>query len=192
MNKQRVSALVLLDLSAAFDTIDHNILLNRLNSYFGISNSAFSLLSSYLSNRSQSVVVEYEFSSKLSLLRGVPQGSVLGPLLFTLHTTPLSHLLADTSIQFHFYDNDTLLYISFSSSDSCQSLTKLSTTLDLIHSWFCANRLAVNPSKPSISLLVLTNSVPRLPALLFSSKIYLPLRLILCVTLELFLTQIWT
>ena len=156
MNKQRVSALVLLDLSAAFDTIDHNILLNRLNSYFGISNSAFSLLSSYLSNRSQSVVVDNEFSSKLPLLRGVPQGSVLGPLLFSLFTTPLSHLLADSSIQFHFYADDTQLYISFSSSDSCQSLTKLSTTLDLIHSWFCANRLAVNPSKTEY-LLVGTN-----------------------------------
>ena len=105
MNKQRVSALVLLDLSAAFDTIDHNILLNRLNSYFGISNSTFSLLSSYLRNRSQSVLVDNEFSSKLPLLRGVPQGSVLGPLLFSLYTTPLS--LADSSIQFHFYADDT-------------------------------------------------------------------------------------
>jgi len=156
MNKQRVSALVLLDLSTAFDTIDHNILLNRLNSYFGISNSAFSLLSSYLRNRSQSVVVDNEFSSKLPLLRGVSQGFVFGPLLFSLYITPLSHLLADSSIQFHFYADDTQLYISFSSSDSCQSLTKLSTTLDLIHSWFCANRLAVNPSKTEY-LLVGTN-----------------------------------
>src|SRR5437870_10594245 len=132
MNKQRVSALVLLDLSAAFDTIDHNTLLNRLNSYFGISYSAFSLLSSYLSNRSQSVFVDNEFSSKLPLFRGVPQGSVLGPLLFSLYTTPLSHLLADTSIQFQFYANDTQLYISFSSSDSCQSLTSTrSRTLEM-------------------------------------------------------------
>ena len=65
-------------------------------------------------------------------------------------------MLADTSIQFHFYADDTQLYISFSSSDSCQSLTKLSTTLDLSHSWFCANRLAVNPSKIEY-LLVGTN-----------------------------------
>src|SRR5437870_2322040 len=89
MNKQRVSALVLLDLSAAFDTIDHNILLSRLNSYFGISNPAFSLLSSYLSNRSQSVVVNYEFSSKLPLLRGVQQGSVPNCLYFMVYSRAL-------------------------------------------------------------------------------------------------------
>jgi len=156
MNKQRISALILLDLSAAFDTIDHDILLNRLKSCFGIADSAFSLLSSYLCNRSQSVTVDQKSSSTQPLLRGVPQGSVLGPLLFTLYTTPLSNLLADSSIQFHFYADDTQLYISFSSSESNQSLTRLSSTLDLIHSWFCANRLAVNPSKTEY-LLIGTN-----------------------------------
>jgi retron-type reverse transcriptase len=134
MNRQQVSALVLLDLSAAFDTIDHNILLNRLRSTFGISDTAFTLLSSYLSNRSQSVAVDNEFSNKLPLLRGVPQGSVLGPLLFSLYTTPLSHILADSSIQFHFYADDTQLYVSFSGSDSSQSLANFSSTLHLVHS----------------------------------------------------------
>ena len=153
INRQHVSALVLLDLSAAFDTIDHNLLLNRLRSTFGISDSAFSLLSSYLCNRSQSVAVDHEYSPTLPLLRGVPQGSVLGPLLFSLYTTPLSHILADSSIQFHFYADDTQLYVSFSCSDSSQSLTKLSSTLDLVHSWFCANRLAVNPSKTEYLLI---------------------------------------
>jgi len=153
MNRQQVSALVLLDLSAAFDTIDHTILLNRLKSTFGISDSAFSMVSSYLCNRSQSVAVDDEYSPVLPLLRGVPQGSVLGPLLFSLYTTPLDHILADSSIQFHLYADDTQLYVSFSSSDSLQSLTKLSSTLDLVHSWFCANRLAVNPSKTEYLLI---------------------------------------
>ena len=145
--------MVLLDLSAAFDTIDHNILLKRLNSCFGISQTAFSLLSSYVTNRSQSVVIGEEHSSELPLLHGVPQGSVLGPLLFTLYTTPLSHLLTDTSIQFHIYADDTQLYISFSGSDSSSSLQTLSATLDQIYSWFCANRLSVNPSKTEYLLI---------------------------------------
>jgi hypothetical protein len=152
ISRQQVSALVLLDLSASFDTIDHTILLERLKSCFGISELAFSLLSSYLSNRSQSVNVGQTFSHILPLLRGVPQGSVLGPLLFTLYTTPLGHLLSDT-IQYHFYADDTQLYISFSSCDSAQSLDKLSSTLDLVHSWFCANRLAVNPFKTEYLLI---------------------------------------
>jgi hypothetical protein len=159
MNRQHVSALVLLDLSAAFDTIDHNILLKRLNSSFGISDSAFSLLSSYLCNRLQSVAVDHKHSSVLPLLRGVPQGSVLGPLLFSLYTTLLSHILEDSSIQFHFYADDTQLYISFTSSDSSQSLAKLSSTLDIVHSWFCANRLAVNPSKTEY--LLIGNNIQR-------------------------------
>src|SRR5437870_11336698 len=70
MNRQQISALVLLDLSAAFDTIDHTILTNRLKTCFEISDSAFSLLSSYLSCRSQSVTIGDEFSSELPLLRG--------------------------------------------------------------------------------------------------------------------------
>ena len=149
----------MLDLPAAFDTIDHNILLTRLRSTFGISGTVFSLLSSYLCSRSQSVAVDHEFSSSLPLLRGVPQGSVLGPLLFSLYTTPLSHILADSSIQFHFYADDTQLYVSFSSADSSQSLRKLSFTLDLVHSWFCANRLVVNPSKTEY--LLICNDIQR-------------------------------
>ena len=153
MNRQRVSALVLLDLSAAFDTIDHNILLCRLNSCFGVSETAHALLSSYLFQRSQSVAIDHIFSPDLSLLRGVPQGSVLGPLLFTLYTTPLSHLLNDSSLQFHFYADDTQIYLSFSSTDSNTALMKLTSTLDLVHSWFSANLLVVNPSKTEYLLI---------------------------------------
>ena len=153
MDQQRVSALVLLDLSAAFDTIDHNILLSRLNSCFGITNAAHSLLLSYLSQRSQSVAIDQTASDTLSLIRGVPQGSVLGPLLFTLYTTPLSHLLSDSSLQFHFYADDTQIYISFSSIDSNVALAKLTSTLDHVHAWFCANRLVVNPSKTEYLLI---------------------------------------
>jgi hypothetical protein len=111
------------------------------------------MLSSYLSNRSQSVSISQAASSDLPLLRGVPQGSVLGPLLFTLYTTPISDLLTDASMQFHFYADDTQIYISFSASDSARSLKKLSSTLDLVHSWFSSNRLVVNPTKTEYLLI---------------------------------------
>jgi len=147
MNKQKLSALVLLDLSAAFDTIDHNILLARLSSTFGISGSALSLLSSYLLDRSQSVSINSHCTPPSPMETGVPQGSVLGPLLFCLYTTPLSYIFSNSSVSFHLYADDTQLYISFSSSDSHDSLASLSSTLDSVYTWLTTNRLSVNPSK---------------------------------------------
>ncbi|MDW0252368.1 MAG: reverse transcriptase family protein, partial [Nitrososphaeraceae archaeon] len=127
-DQQKVSALVLLDLSAAFDTIDHSILLNRLNSMFGISGTALSLLSSYLSNRTQHVTIDSQSSDPIPVTTGVPQGSVLGPLLFSLYTSPISFIFSNIPVSFHLYADDTQLYISFSSCDSSASLSILSST----------------------------------------------------------------
>jgi hypothetical protein len=153
INKQKISALVLLDLSAAFDTIDHCILLTRLSSNFGITDSALSLLTSYLQNRSQSVSIGNATSSPSPLLTGVPQGSVLGPLLFCLYTTPLSYIFSNSPVSYHLYADDTQLYISFGSSDSARNLSVLSSKLDSVYSWFTLNRLSVNPSKTEYLLI---------------------------------------
>ena len=152
-NDQKVSALVLLDLSAAFDTIDHQILLERLSSTFGFSGTALSLITSYLTDRSQHVTIENHCSKSSPLTTGVPQGSVLGPLLFTLYTTPIGNILSNSSVSFHLYADDTQLYISFSAADSSTSLSSISSTLDVIHSWLSLNRLTVNPSKTEFLLI---------------------------------------
>ena len=89
----RVSILTLFDLSAAFDTLDHCILLTRMHVMFGISGKAFEWFSSYLSDRFQSVSVNGRVSSQKKLHYRVPQGSVLGPVLFTLYTQPLSDIM---------------------------------------------------------------------------------------------------
>ena len=147
INQQKISALVLLDLSAAFDTIDHGILLERLSSYYGISGTALKLLSSYLLGRTQSVCIDSHITPSSPMPTGVPQGSVLGPLLFTLYTSPISHIFTDCPISFHLYADDTQLYISFSAADSQSSLATLTSKLDLVHTWLTTNRLTVNPSK---------------------------------------------
>jgi hypothetical protein len=147
IDKQKVTALVLLDLSAAFDTIDHRILFHRLENWFGVSGSALGLLSSYLTGRSQSVIINGHCSPSEPLATGVPQGSVLGPLLFTIYTTPVAHLIQGQSFSFHLYADDTQIYISFASKDMDVNLKALSNTLDIVHSWFTSNRLTLNPSK---------------------------------------------
>ena len=153
IDKQRVTALVLLDLSAAFDTIDHKILLHRLENWFGVSGSALRLFSSYLSGRSQSVIINGHCSSSEPLVTGVPQGSVLGPLLFTIYTTPIAHEIQAQSFSYHLYADDTQIYISFASKDSGTNLQSLSLTLDTVHSWFTSNRLTLNPAKTEFLII---------------------------------------
>ena len=89
MDKGEVTALTLLDLSAAFNTIDHATLTDRLSDWYGISSQAQIWFSSYFQNRLQSVKIKDTFSDKVTLSYGVPQGYVLGPVLFTLYTTPV-------------------------------------------------------------------------------------------------------
>ena len=153
IDQKKISALNVLDLSAAFDTIDHSILLTRLTSNFGITGTALSLLTSYLHDRSQAVTIRFHTSSYAPLLTGIPQGSVLGPLLFCLYTTPLSYIFSNSGVSYHFYADDTQLYISFSSSEFAQNAAILSFTLDAVYSWFTSNRLFVNPSKTEYLLI---------------------------------------
>jgi hypothetical protein len=135
VDKRKLSALVLLDLSAAFDTIDPQMLLTRLSTTFGLTGLALRLLTSYLTDRSQSVSIDSHSTAPSSVQTGVPQGSVLGPLLFCLYTTLLSHLLSATALSYHFYADYTQLYVSFNSPDSAASLATLSSALESVHAW---------------------------------------------------------
>ena len=105
--------LVCLDLSAAFDTVDHAILLERLEKCIGITGSCLAWFKSYLSNRSQRVLINGATSSPHKLFCGVPQGSVLGPKLFNIYTLPLGDILRKHSSMFHIYADDDNIYLVF-------------------------------------------------------------------------------
>ena len=98
---KKISILALLDLSAAFDTLNHCIMLNRLKS-FGFDHTVLDWFSSYLSDRSQCVKINDIFSNDVILPFGVPQGSVLGPLLYTIYTIPLGKIIQKHNLNYHF------------------------------------------------------------------------------------------
>ena len=118
ISQQQVTGLCLLDLSAAFDTIDHSILLQRLKSWFGINNTVLFWIQSYLFSRSFTVSINSIKSSPFHLLYGVPQGSVLDPLLFILYTTPINHIISRSSVNHKLYADDTQLFLSSSPCNS--------------------------------------------------------------------------
>ncbi len=139
-------SLLVLDLRAAFNTIDHNILLNRLENFFGISGSALEWFKSYLFDRHQFVAVNEELSYRSQVQYGVPQGSVLGPLLFTLYMLPLGNIIRKHGVSFHCYADDTQLYISSRPGETHQ-IEKLMKCIVDIKNWMMNNFLLLNSEK---------------------------------------------
>ena len=128
--------------SVAFDTIDHDTLLSCLSSRFGFAGSALKWFRSYLQDRFQSVKIGSSLSHLFKLKFGVPQGSVLGPLLFSLYTTPIGQVIRKyTGARYHFYADDTQLFIHLSPDDSLKSFDRLKSCLNDIQVWMSENKL---------------------------------------------------
>ena len=110
--------LLMLDLSAAFDTIDHDILLSRLCNVYGITGDALDWFRSYLTGRIQRVVIEDSVSVDQELDFGVPQGSVLGPRIYCMYTKPVSDIIQRHGLSHHSYADDTQLYMTMDHSNN--------------------------------------------------------------------------
>ena len=153
LSRGEATALVLLDLSAAFDTIDHSTLLSCLLDWFGVGGSILKWFSSYLTEHIQSVKIGFTLSDFQKLLFGVPQGSVLGPLLFSLYTSPLITLIGKhKGINFHFYANDSQLYVHLSHMNASAAFDKLNSCLQDVEEWMSASKIKLNPDKTEFIL----------------------------------------
>ena len=153
MDQQKVTILVLLDLSAAFDTVDHNALLHRLHTRFGISGTALDWFKDYLSNRRQRVSVNGSLLDPVQIKCGGLQGSVLGPLLFLAYISPLGDIIRRHGLDFHLYADDTQLYLSFDFMQSQMALDTIRAAIYDIKDCLLLNMLKFNTSKTDLGVI---------------------------------------
>lgn len=149
MDKKELTAVVLLDLSKAFDSINHLLLLNKLRS-MGVSNETIAWFKSYLSERKQSVRIGHKLSDTRSVKHGVPQGSILGPLLFNIYINDLSTVPDKCPLES--YVDDSKVYLSFPIINIGLAEAQLTNDLRNIAAWCCSNSLLVNPEKTKLLL----------------------------------------
>ena len=153
LDKKQGVILVLLDLSAAFDTIDHNVLLERLAERLGISGTAFLWFKDYLTGRTHAVYIDDKTSSLIIIIFGVPQGSVLGPVKFTIYTIPLGDIIKAHGLKYHLYADDTQVYMSFDArneEDLSACIAKVQSCVCDIKIWMTRNMLKLNDEKTEV------------------------------------------
>ncbi len=145
----KISVLVLLDLNAAFDTFNHNILLQRLENWDGLSGMVHKWFRSYWERRGYYESIEEHKSKWTSMTCGVPQGSILAPLLFRLYMLPLGQIMRKYQIAYHSYADDTQIYLALSPKDY-SPIDSLCQCIDEINSRMCQNFLQLNKEKTEV------------------------------------------
>ena len=145
-----VTILALLDLSAAFDTVDHDILLQRLTRTYGIGGTVLRWIRSFLTGRVQIVNYAGKRSVTSTLTCGVPQGSVSGPILFNLYTADVIRIAQSFGVSVHSYADDLQLNVHCRAEDSVAAVMRVTVCIEAIDKWFGSNRLKMNPEKTQL------------------------------------------
>ena len=145
--------LIFLDLSAAFDLVDHSILLKRLEDKFSIGKTVLNWFKSYLSDRNYSVKINCSISNGIITLYGVPQGSILGPILFLLYISEIEDIAELYGLKIHIFADDMQLYISFQNYNGFQSISNIEHCLRHIKMWMSANFLKINEDKTNLVII---------------------------------------
>ena len=139
--------IVMLDLSSAFDTVDHSILIDRLKKQFHIRDTVLQWFNSYLSNRNFNVKIRCSISKGIITLYGVPQGSILGPILFLLYISEIEKIAKLYGLKLHIFADDMQLYISFQHNNILSDIRNIEHCLRHIKLWMSTNFLKVNEDK---------------------------------------------
>lgn len=153
MDQQKVTQLVMLDLSAAFDTVCHSTLLDIMENSYGVKNLALQWFRSYLESRSQRIIIHGSMSEMFELDKGVPQGSCLGPVLFTEYASSIFEVIHGHSMIAHGYADDHQLYDSFQPKDSQQHIRQMEVCVDSVRDWMCQMKLKLNDAKTEFILI---------------------------------------
>ena len=151
MDNRQVTILTLLDFSKAFQSINHEILLQKLSAQFNFSTSACKWVKNYIIDRKQYVTISNATSATRTLFSGVPQGSVLGPLLFSLYINDLPSYLRHC--KYHLYADDVQIYSSCTSTSLFDTIVKINEDLHNILLWSHQNLLSLNPCKSKSMIL---------------------------------------
>ena len=146
----KITMLGMLDLSAAFDTVDHQILLNCLRRSFGIRGTVLRWISSYLTGRTQFVRFNSSTSRITTVTSDVPQGSVLGPVLFLMYTADVVRVIEKNGFNVHAYADDLQIYDHTVQSGTSFLLRRMFACIEDVAIWISANRLCLNPSKTEL------------------------------------------
>ena len=157
LDRNHAMVFVMLNLSAAFDTIDHAHLFKLLQDEYGVRGTALAWFRTYMEDRTYRVQIDSTTSEHIPLQCGVPQGSVLGPVIFTLYTTTMQRIFRRHGVHYHKYADDIQLYASYNPAvpgDQAETVRQLTDCIREVRRWMTLRMLKLNDDKSEMIIFI--------------------------------------